>query len=65
MRKFLFLFLLSSFSFAQTKIITGVVSDTLTNPLESANIIALPKSEKGSFLAYYIDQKHSLVLNKS
>ncbi|TDP61941.1 hypothetical protein [Flavobacterium dankookense] len=42
----LFIFLLfSSLSFSQTHTITGVVSDSLNNPLESANIIALPKSE--------------------
>jgi hypothetical protein len=64
-KNLLLLFLFTTFSFAQTKTITGVVSDTLNNPLESANIIALPKSEKGSFLVYFIKYKHSLVLNKS
>jgi hypothetical protein len=65
MKKYLLLLLLTTLSFAQTKTIIGVVSDTLNNPLESANIIALPKSETGSFLAYFIKYKHSLVLNKS
>ncbi len=38
---FLFLFLFS-ISYSQTKIVTGVVSDTLNRPLENANIIANP-----------------------
>ena len=42
------LLLFSTFSFSQTHTITGVVSDSINNPLESANIIALPKSEKGT-----------------
>jgi hypothetical protein len=42
---FLFFLLFSSLSFSQTHTITGVVSDSINNPLESANIIALPKSD--------------------
>ena len=42
----LYLFLLiSTFSFSQTHTITGVVSDSINNPLESANIIAKPLQE--------------------
>ncbi|MCA0349493.1 MAG: carboxypeptidase-like regulatory domain-containing protein [Bacteroidetes bacterium] len=57
MKSTLFFLLLTSFSFSQTKTITGVVSDTINNPLESANIIALPKSEKGSLKFAIADNK--------
>ena len=58
MPKLLFsLLLICTFSFSQTKTITGVVSDTINNPLESANIIALPKSEKGSLKFAIADNK--------
>ena len=56
MYKYLFVFL-STFSFSQTKTITGAVSDTINNPLESANIIALPKSDKGSLKFAIADNK--------
>jgi hypothetical protein len=46
MPKFLLLFLLISFSAFSQKIISGVVSDTLNKPLESANLIAKPSQEK-------------------
>ena len=43
MQKFLFLLFFTSFSsFSQTKNLTGVVSDTLSIPLENANVIANP-----------------------
>jgi hypothetical protein len=42
---FLFFLLFSSLSFSQTHTITGVVSDSINNPLESANIIAKPLQE--------------------
>ena len=57
MPKILFLLLFTTLSFAQTKTITGVVSDTINNPLESANIIALPKSEKGNLKFAIADNK--------
>lgn len=57
MPRILFFLLFTSFSFSQTKTITGVVSDTINNPLESANIIALPKSEKGSLKFAIADNK--------
>lgn len=57
MKSTLFFLLLTSFSFSQTKTITGVVSDTINNPLESANIIALPKSEKGTLKFAIADNK--------
>jgi hypothetical protein len=42
-----FLFLLSiQLSFAQTKIISGIVSDTLSTPLENANVLAKSISKK-------------------
>jgi hypothetical protein len=44
MLRILFLFI-CSFSFSQTHTITGVVSDSINNPLESANIIAKPLQE--------------------
>jgi hypothetical protein len=47
MKNLLFLLLLVSLSsFSQTKIITGIVHDSLNIPLESANIIANPFEEK-------------------
>jgi len=39
-------FLLIAFSAFSQKIISGVVSDTLNKPLESANLIAKPLHEK-------------------
>ena len=54
----LYLFLLiSTLSFSQTHTITGVVSDSLNNPLESANIIALPKSENAQLKFAIADNK--------
>lgn len=57
MKSTLFFLLLTSFSFSQTKTITGVVSDTINNPLESANIIALPKNDNGSLKFAITDNK--------
>ena len=57
MSKLIFILFLSTLSYSQTKTITGVVSDTINNPLESANIIALPKSEKGSLKFAIADNK--------
>lgn len=57
MPKILFQLLFTTLSFAQTKTIMGVVSDTLNNPLESANIIALPKSITGSLKFAIADNK--------
>ncbi|MBM6498739.1 TonB-dependent receptor [Flavobacterium macrobrachii] len=52
-----YLLFLTSFSFSQTHTITGVVSDSINNPLESANIIALPKSENGTLKFAIADNK--------
>jgi hypothetical protein len=46
MPKFLLLFLFISLSAVSQKTITSVVSDTLNQPLESANLIAKPLQEK-------------------
>jgi hypothetical protein len=46
MLKFLLLFLFISLSAFSQKTITGVVSDSLNQPLESANLIAKPLQEK-------------------
>jgi len=51
------LLLISTLSFSQTHTITGVVSDSLNNPLESANIIALPKSENAQLKFAIADNK--------
>lgn len=59
---FCFLFILTTLSFAQTKSITGVVSDTLNNLLESATIIALPKSENGSLKFFKVNSPTFLSL---
>jgi hypothetical protein len=45
MTKLFFSFLIPLFYFSQTHTITGVVSDFINNPLESANIIALHKND--------------------
>ena len=50
MPKFLLLFLLISLSAFSQKTITGVVSDTLNQPLESANLIAKPLQEKAGIM---------------
>ncbi|MBM6500675.1 hypothetical protein [Flavobacterium macrobrachii] len=57
MQKILLFLLFSTFSFSQTHTITGVVSDSLNNPLESANIIALPKSENAQLKFAIADNK--------
>lgn len=46
MFRILLLFLFTSFSFSQTKSFTGVVSDDVNHPLESANVIAKPLQKK-------------------
>ncbi len=53
-----FLILFASFiSFAQTRTITGVVSDDANIPLENANIIAKPLQEKASLKFAIADNK--------
>jgi hypothetical protein len=47
MPRFLILFLLISLYALSQKTIIGVVSYTLNQPLESANLIAKPLQEKG------------------
>ena len=46
MPKSLLIFLFLSLSVFSQKTITGVVSDTLNQPLESANLIAKPLQDK-------------------
>jgi hypothetical protein len=54
----LFLMLFVSYlSFSQTYTITGVVSDDINKPLESANVIAKPLSEKASLKFAIADNK--------
>jgi hypothetical protein len=57
MSKFLLLFLFISFSVFSQKSITGVVSDTLNQPLESANLIAKPLQEKAGIKFAMADNK--------
>ena len=58
MNRIIFLFLFfTSISFSQSKVIIGVVSDTLNNPLESANLIALPKNNPTAQLKFCITDK--------
>ena len=57
MPKFLLLFLLISLSAFSQKTITGVVSDTLNQPLESANLIAKPLQEKAGIKFAMADYK--------
>ncbi|MEM0542262.1 hypothetical protein WFZ85_06515 [Flavobacterium sp. j3] len=56
MIKLLFFLLFSTLSFSQTHTITGVVSDSINNPRESANIIALPKSENAQLKFDFVDK---------
>ena len=57
MPKSLLLFLLISLSTFSQKTITGVVSDSLNQPLESANLIAKPLQEKVGFKFAMADNK--------
>lgn len=52
---FLFFFL-TAFS-QQTKVFTGTVTDSLSNPLESANVLARPTDDGGSFKFAIADNK--------
>ncbi len=56
MSKYL-LFLLISLSAFSQKTITGVVSDSLNQPLESANLIAKPLQEKAGIKFAMADNK--------
>jgi hypothetical protein len=57
MLKSLFFFLLLSLSAFSQKTITGVVSDSLNQPLESANLIAKPLQEKAGIKFAMADNK--------
>ena len=57
MIRILFFLFFTSFAFSQTHTITGVVSDTLTIPLESANIIAKPLQDKAQLKFAITDSK--------
>ena len=57
MPKSLLLFLLISLSTFSQKTITGVVSDSLNQPLESANLIAKPLQEKAGIKFAMADNK--------
>jgi hypothetical protein len=57
MPKYLFLLLFTTTFFAQTKTITGVISDDANKPLESANVIAKPLTEKASIKFSIADNK--------
>lgn len=57
MRLYISIFLFTTLSFSQTHTITGVVSDSINNPLESANIIALPNSENAQLKFAIADNK--------
>jgi hypothetical protein len=57
MPKSLFFFLLISLSAFSQKTITGVVSDSLNQPLESANLIAKPLQENAGIKFAMADNK--------
>ena len=57
MPKSLLFFLLLSLSVFSQKTITGVVSDSLNQPLESANLIAKPLQEKARIKFAMADNK--------
>jgi hypothetical protein len=54
---YIFLFLTSLVSFSQTVTISGVISDEINSPLESANIIANPLQEKAGLKFAIADNK--------
>ena len=56
-RIYLFLLFFTIISFSQTHTITGIVSDDLNKPLESANVIAKPLQEKASLKFAIADNK--------
>ena len=56
LRILLFLFF-TTFSYSQSRTITGVVSDDTNKPLESANVIAKPLQEKASLKFAIADNK--------
>ena len=45
------------FSYSQSKIITGIISDDSNNPLENANVIAKPLQENASLKFAIADNK--------
>ncbi len=57
MPKFILLLLLISLSTFSQKTITGVVSDSINQPLESANLIAKPLQEKAGIKFAMADNK--------
>ncbi|MFY7739999.1 MAG: hypothetical protein ACOVQC_05735 [Flavobacterium sp.] len=56
-RLYIFIFFITSFSYAQNYTITGVVFDDKEKPLESANIIAKPLTEKATLKFAIADNK--------
>ena len=54
------LLFVSLLSFAQTKTITGIVSDTLNKPAESANVIAI-SSDKNAQLTLNIKKEKNRI----
>lgn len=56
-RIYFFLLFFTIVSFSQTHTITGIVSDDLNKPLESANVIAKPLQEKASLKFAIADNK--------
>ena len=57
MNKTLFFLLINSLAFSQTHTIIGVVSDSINNPLESANIIAKPLQDNAQLKFAIADNK--------
>jgi hypothetical protein len=58
-----FILLLSNFTFSQSQSIIGVVSDVAGKPLESANIIAKPITDKATLKFAIADNKGRTKLN--
>ena len=57
MFRYLVLLFFSTLCFSQTRTITGLVSDDINKPLESANVIAKPLQEKASLKFAIADNK--------
>jgi hypothetical protein len=64
---FLFFLLFNFMSFSQQRTITGIVSDSLDNPLERANVIAKPLQDNAGLKFAIADHlgRFKLVLENS
>ena len=64
MFKIILVFLITTLSYFQSRIKTGVVSDDEIKPLESANVIAKPLQEKANLKFAIADNKRCNVWSR-